>query len=242
MSDFAVELDEVSLDFPVQSSTQQAIRNIMKSGLSALRGKEFRALKDISLRVKKGEVIGIIGANGAGKSTLLKVIGGIYHPDEGILRTRGRLVLLATFGLGFSKDLTGRDNIHLSGSFLGMDDKEIESSMESIIEFAGLADSIDQPLRTYSSGMRSRLGFSIACHIEPDILLLDEVFTVGDHSFRMRSQERIRKMIKSECTVILASHSMTLVKELCDRVIVLENGEIVFDGNHAEAFQRYKEE
>ena len=241
MSKAAIEVENVSLDFPIQGSTQQAIRNIMKIGLKALKTSEFRALSNVSFKAKKGEVIGLIGANGAGKSTLLKVIGGIYHPDEGVMRTRGRLALLATFGIGFSKDLTGRENIRLSAGFLGIEAKQIEEIMEDIISFADLEEAIDKPLRTFSSGMRSRLGFSIACNINPEILLLDEVFTVGDHRFRTKSQKRIRELIDGDCTVILASHSLPLIKQLCDRVIVLEKGVIVHDGNAEEAFKIYKQ-
>jgi ABC-type polysaccharide/polyol phosphate transport system ATPase subunit len=240
MSDIVIESKGICLDYPIQTGSVNAIKNILKGGLKALKGKYFRALNDISIKVSKGEVVGIIGSNGAGKSTLLKVLGGVYHPDSGLLRTRGKIAFLATFGIGFSKDLTGRENIRLSAGFLGMLDSEIEEKMDEIIEFAELIDFIDSPLRTYSSGMRSRLGFSIACSIEPSILLLDEVFTVGDHKFRKKSQQKIKDLISSDCTVLMVSHSLDIVREMCDRVIVLEKGEIIHDGDHELAFNLYK--
>ena len=139
------------------------------------------------------------------------------------------------------KDLSGRENIRLSAGFLGLENKVIEERMEAIIEFADLAESIDKPLRTFSSGMRSRLGFSIACNVEPDILLLDEVFTVGDHRFRTKSKERIKELIEGDCTVIMVSHSLPMVEAMCDRAIVMDNGKVVFDGQPGEAIKKHKE-
>ncbi|RJU94567.1 MAG: ATP-binding cassette domain-containing protein, partial [Candidatus Poseidoniales archaeon] len=175
MSDkkYPIVLDDVVLDFPFHNAGKTTIQKQFLSLFKSQNKKWFRALSGIDLKIKKGSVVGIIGDNGAGKSTLLRVIGGIYEPDRGNISVYGNVILLASLGLGFSNDLPGRDNIYLTGGLIGMTEEEIFAKEDDIIEFSGLKAFIDAPIRTYSSGMRARLGFSIACHSEPDILLLD---------------------------------------------------------------------
>ena len=240
MSRYVVEAESISLDYPVHQGTLSSFKSVVNGGLKSLRMKNKRALSDVDLKVEKGQVVGIIGSNGAGKSTLLRTIGGIYNPDEGVLRTRGQIVLLATFGIGFAPDMSGRENIRLSAGFLGLSDLEIKNRVEEIIDFSELGDVIDSPLRTYSSGMRSRLGFSIACHVDPEILLLDEVFTVGDYRFRMKSTEKIKELIDGDCTVLMVSHSLDLISQMCDEAIVMEKGAIIFTGPPDDAIRFYQ--
>ena len=200
----------------------------------------FRALEKISLDVKKGEVVGLMGANGSGKSTLLRVIAGIYAPDEGSVRVRGRVTLLAGIGTGFQLDLTGRENIMLTGSIYGYSKMEISKMEEEIIEFSGIREFIDQPIRTYSAGMRARLGFAIVSNLEPDILLLDEVMSVGDTDFRQKSRNKIEQLIKGDATVVIVSHSKSIIKSMCDRVFAIEDGKIITDGSIETALEYYE--
>jgi ABC-type polysaccharide/polyol phosphate transport system ATPase subunit len=202
----------------------------------------YRAIDGINLEIKKGEVLGIIGPNGAGKSTLLRMMAGIYAPDEGSLRVKGRVSLLAGLGAGFQKNLTGRENISLSGSIYGIDPDELYQLVPSIVVFSGIGDFIDQPLRTYSSGMRARLAFSIASHLSPDILLIDEVLAVGDSSFREKSKRRIMEMVRGDATVVIVSHNAAILREICDRVICIANGKIdVISEDVNLVIERYRE-
>ena len=186
----AINIADVSLDYPLNSKGIGLLREIVTGRVKKKSTRLFRALEKISLDVKKGEVVGLMGANGSGKSTLLRVIAGIYAPDEGSVRVRGRVTLLAGIGTGFQLDLTGRENIMLTGSIYGYSKMEISKMEEEIIEFSGIREFIDQPIRTYSAGMRARLGFAIVSNLEPDILLLDEVMSVGDTDFRQKSRNK----------------------------------------------------
>lgn len=186
--------------------------------------------KGLNLTIKKGEVLGIIGKNGSGKSTLLKLISGITTPDKGNIEVFGRVVSLLELGTGFHPELTGRKNIFFYCRLLGMKPKEINVIYNDIINFADIGDYIDQPLKKYSSGMRSRLAFSCAIHVNPDILILDEVLSVGDLEFRVKSMNAMKKLILSDITIIFVSHSLDAVKSFCSRVIWVENGEVVLDG------------
>ena len=186
-------------------------------------------LKDINLQIMRGDVIGVLGHNGAGKSTLLRLLSGIYQPDVGSIRVDGKTSLLASLGTGFQRDLSGRDNIVLSGALHGIPIEKVRALVPSIILFSGLEDSIDKPLRTYSSGMRARLGFSIVAHLDPEILLFDEVFAVGDSSFRARSKQRITEMVNGDSTVIIVTHNEQLIRDMCTRVICIDGGELVLD-------------
>ncbi len=186
----------------------------------------FWALRDISLEVRPGEIVGIVGRNGSGKSTLLKTLAGILGPDEGRVEVRGKVGCLMSFGVGFKPNLSGRENIFINGSILGLGQREVASRLEQIIEFSELGDFIDAPVRTYSSGMKGRLGFSIAVNIEPDVLLLDEVLTVGDAAFREKAGSILDRFRESHRTVIIASHSMNLIQERCTRAVWIESGGI----------------
>ena len=183
-----------------------------------------------------------MGPNGSGKSTLLRVIAGIYAPDDGSVEVEGRITLLAGIGTGFNRDLTGRENIKLSGSIFGFDSKSISDMEEEIIDFSGIREFIDDPIRTYSAGMRARLGFAIISNLEPDILLLDEVMSVGDHEFRKKSRAKIDELVQGDATVVIVSHSKSILKNMCDKVYGLHNGGIVTDGDPESAFDFYESE
>ena len=226
---FPVIVKNAVLDFPFHNS---GVSTIKKQLVSLFRGEKknwFRALNGVDLKLKQGEVVGILGPNGAGKSSLLRMVGGIYKPDKGYVDTKGRITLLAGYGLGFSPGLTGRENIHFSGGLLGLTVEELNDLEQEIIEFSELGAFIDSPLWTYSSGMRARLGFSIACFSNPDILLLDEVMSVGDSSFKKKSKAKIKEMVKSEMTVLIISHDLNTLSDLCDRLIYMENGRVIVD-------------
>jgi len=239
--DSAIILENVTLDFPLNKSGPAFIKDII-TGRNKWRKKDsFRALNNVSLKINKGEVFGIIGPNGAGKSTILKVMAGIYAPDEGTISVNGRIVLLAGLGAGFQRNLTGRENMFLSSSIYGLSYNEIMELEESIISYSGVREFIDRPLRTYSSGMKARLAFSIASHLEPEILLIDEVLAVGDSAFREKSKRRIINMVKGDTTVVLVSHSEKTLKDLCDRIACFSNGNIVTISEDAdEVISKYR--
>jgi ABC-type polysaccharide/polyol phosphate transport system ATPase subunit len=181
--------------------------------------------------------VGIVGKNGSGKSTLLRVISGIYAPDRGAVQVRGRVQFL-DLGSGFREELTGAENVRLSGVILGLSPHDVAERYDAIVEFAGIGQFIDQPLRTYSSGMRARLGFAVASVIEPDLLLIDEVLAVGDEDFRKKSMARIEEMV-GKTTVVVVSHNMAELKRICTRLVWMEKGKIVLDGGVDEVIQRY---
>jgi ABC-2 type transport system ATP-binding protein len=238
---FRIVVENASLFFDRKLSAKNSLKRLFIAGEKSVSTiQPFYALKNLSFSVRDGEVMGVIGNNGAGKSTLLRMVAGIYSPNEGRISLRGESSLLA-LGTGFQPDLSGLDNIKINATLLGMSLKELESKIQPIVEFAELEDFIDLPLKNYSSGMRSRLGFSIAIHINRDILLVDETLSVGDAKFRTKSKRRIRELIKEDRTVLLVSHSMTQIKQLCHRVIWLENGQLVEIGKAKEVVDRYLE-
>ena len=201
----------------------------------------FWALRDVSVQARPGEVLGIIGPNGAGKSTLLKLLCGILKPDRGAIHARGRLSALIEVGAGFHPDLTGRENVYLNGSILGMTRAEIASKLDAIVDFSGLAEFIDTPIKRYSSGMVARLGFSVAAQLEPDVLLVDEVLSVGDFSFQIKCFRRMNEIRQRGTTVVFVSHNMQAVSTLCDRCVVLRRGEVYYEGTSEDATRRYLE-
>ena len=244
MNESAISIKGVALDYPRKKKGVGLLRELITGRFKKIPRKErwFRALNGVNLEVKKGEVVGIMGPNGSGKSTLLRVIAGIYAPDEGSVELEGRITLLAGIGTGFNQDLTGRENIMLSGSIHVFNQTEVKNLEDDIIEFSGIRDFIDDPIRTYSAGMRARLGFAIISNLEPDILLLDEVMSVGDHEFKKKSRARIEELIKGDATVVIVSHSKSIIQSLCNKVYAISGGEIVTDGDIDSAFEFYESE
>jgi ABC-type polysaccharide/polyol phosphate transport system ATPase subunit len=201
--------------------------------------RHFWALRHVNFRLEHGESLGVIGPNGAGKSTLLLALAGILEPSEGEIRTFGRVSTLLTLGARFEQELSGRDNIDLVAAFLGIDHREMAAITPSIIEFADIGPFIDAPVKTYSTGMKARLGFAIATAITPDILLLDEVLGTGDQTFRARSRARVRELIEKAKAIVLVTHDLTFVTEFCNRAILVERGQIIREGQPAEIVALY---
>jgi lipopolysaccharide transport system ATP-binding protein len=205
------------------------------------RREEVWALRDVSFDVAHGEVLGVIGPNGAGKSTLLSILARITEPTAGEVRIRGRVSSLLEVGTGFHPELSGRDNVFLNGAILGMARGETAAKFDEIVAFSGVGDYIDMPVKRYSSGMQVRLAFAVAAHLDPEVLLLDEVLAVGDVAFQQKCLQRIEEMTQSGRTVIFVSHSPAAVSQLCSRAIVINGGTIVFDGDVGVAIEEYLE-
>ena len=200
----------------------------------------FEAVKGVSFSVKKGEILGIVGKNGSGKSTMLKAIAGIFSPDEGTIDLHGRRVSLLSIGVGFNKKLTGRENVYLSGMLLGFSEEQIAEKEKEIIDFADIGKFIDRPVKTYSSGMYSKLAFAITAILETDIMLIDEVLSVGDQRFKEKSYNKMKELISDDTrTVVIVSHSLSTIEELCDEVLWLNDGEMIEQGDPAEVLPRY---
>lgn len=231
-----VSMENVTLHFPKLKSFFTLFRDLVKK-----KNTQFTALKNVDLEVYSGEVFGLIGKNGSGKSTILRVISGIYPPDEGTCKVAGKISLLAGIGTGFSAHQTGIENALLYGSILGHDEEEMTQKLPEILEFSELGDFIHEPIRTYSAGMKARLGLAVASAIQPDILLIDEVLGVGDPQFREKSKARILDLVAETGTVMLVSHSFGLMKEICDRVGVVHGGRLVMIGTPEEAISAYYE-
>jgi ABC-2 type transport system ATP-binding protein len=191
---------------------------------------DFWALRGVTFAVRHGESLGVIGPNGAGKSTLLQVLAGIITPSEGEVAVDGHISSLLTLGVGFDSDLSGTDNIRLAGAYMGMEHRLVEERLPEIVEYADLGPFIDAPIKTYSSGMKARLGFSIATSVEPDILLLDEVLSTGDAAFRAKSKERVGELVQQAKAIVLVTHDMNWVTEYCNRAMLIEKGAIVMEG------------
>ena len=221
-------------------------RDLKETTINFLRGKKrsFRdvwALRGIQLNIEEGETVAFIGQNGSGKSTLLKLLGGIYSPDEGKIVTLGRISTLLELGIGFHPDLTGEENIYLNGAMLGFDRKEMEQRFDEIVSFSEIGDFVYSPIRTYSSGMLMRLGFSIATCVDPDILLVDEILAVGDEAFQEKCFERMKSFKEARKTIVLVSHSMEMVQKFCERVILLHKGRVVCDDVPEKTIEAYHE-
>ena len=228
-------------------SLRDALPNMMRSFFSLqkknkdeLGPNEFWVTKGVSFKVKQGEVLGIIGPNGAGKSTILKLLSKIMRPTKGEFKIRGRLSALIEVTAGFHPDFTGRENIYFNGAILGMTKKEIDSKFDEIVDFSGISEFIDTPVKRYSSGMSARLGFSIAAHVNPDVLLVDEVLAVGDMIFQTKCTQKMRELLKSGVTIIFISHNIPLVQSLCDRLILLDHGAVIKEGLPEEVVPCYE--
>ncbi|MGN7964666.1 MULTISPECIES: ABC transporter ATP-binding protein [Microbacterium] len=206
-----------------------------------VRADTFTALRDLTFQVGEGESVAVLGFNGSGKSTSLKLVSGVLEPDEGTVLTRGRVAGLIEVGAGFHPDLTGRENVFLNAAILGMGRKETEARFDAIVEFSEIGDFIDQEVKHYSSGMFMRLAFSVAIHVDLDILLVDEVLSVGDAPFREKCRARIKELAETGVTMLVVSHDMKMVEELCERGIVINRGTKIFDGPIADAIKVLKE-
>jgi ABC-type polysaccharide/polyol phosphate transport system ATPase subunit len=236
---FDIRLDHVSKRYFIPSGSRD--RSLGWPDISFSGKKETWALRDVSFEVQEGESVGIIGNNGAGKSTLLKLLSRVTAPTSGEISIRGRLSALVEVGSGFHPELTGRENIFLNGSMLGMTRAEIARRVDGIVEFAGVPEYIDVPVKRYSSGMYVRLGFSIAAHLDPDILLLDEVLAVGDIVFQVKCLDLIGRLREIGRTIVLISHDLGAIRRLCDRAILLHHGQVVMEGSPTEVIDRYQQ-
>jgi lipopolysaccharide transport system ATP-binding protein len=233
----SIDFREVSLDFPIYDADTRSLKShLVKVATGGVVGLSdhgvvlVKALDSISFSLKDGDRIGLIGHNGAGKTTLLRVLSGAYFPTGGDVIMQGEIGSLINISLGISPEATGRENIHLRGSLLGMSSQTIKDNLDDIIEFAELGGFLDMPIRTYSSGMHLRLAFAIATVVRPEILIMDEWLSVGDEGFKARAEERLNNMIQSTNILVIASHSKQLIERVCNRVIWLEHGKIKMDG------------
>ncbi|MFF2633872.1 ABC transporter ATP-binding protein [Microbacterium sp. NPDC058021] len=236
-----IQAEAVSKRFTVRKDTSLKERIVTLGRAGRAHRQDYWALSDVSLDIYAGNTIGLIGHNGSGKSTLLKVIGGIIQPTSGEVRQRGRVAALLELGAGFHPDLTGRENVYLNASVLGLSREETEAQFDDIVEFSGVGDFIDTQVKFYSSGMYVRLAFAVAVHTDPDILLVDEVLAVGDEKFQQKCMDKIRSFQEEGRTIIIVSHALDQIQSLCDRVIVLNRGQVVLDGAPEAAVDRFRE-
>ncbi|MFM8504076.1 MAG: ABC transporter ATP-binding protein [Acidimicrobiaceae bacterium] len=238
MTTSAISVSSLSKNFRLYHERNRYIKAALLRGRRA-KYEEFWALKDVSFEVAHGATLGIIGSNGSGKTTMLKCLTGIYTPEKGSIKIDGKLAALLELGAGFHPELTGAENIFLNGSILGMSKRDVQTKFASIVEFAGLEKFIDTPVKNFSSGMVVRLGFSIASHVEPEILLIDEILSVGDQDFQRKSSEKIEEFRREGRTIVVVSHSLGLVQQLCKEVIWLDKGQIRQSGPAAEVIAAY---
>lgn len=238
MSEIAVQVDHVSKKFRLYHERNQSLKSALMRGRMSVH-EDFWALKDVDFEVPTGSTFGLIGSNGSGKSTLLKCLAKIYYPEKGTIGYAGRIAALLEVGSGFHPELSGRENIFLNGSILGMSKKEIERKFDEIVDFSGVEQFIDQPVKNYSSGMYVRLGFSVAINVDPDILVVDEVLAVGDAEFQEKCRQKFIDFKEAGKTVILVSHSMGQVQDMCDHAAWLSHGELVKVGTASETIKAY---
>jgi ABC-type polysaccharide/polyol phosphate transport system ATPase subunit len=242
MPPYAIDVDGLGVRYSLHLTRQRTVRTSFRDLLKRSDGpNHFWALRDVSFRVTHGESLAVIGPNGAGKSTLLQVLAGIIQPSEGSVEVIGDVSSLLTLGAGFDQDLSGRDNIRLAGAFLGIDHREMERRLPGIVEFADLGEFIDATIKTYSSGMRARLGFSIATAVDPDVLLIDEVLATGDAVFRAKSRQRIIELTRAAKAIVLVTHDMGWVTEFCNRAMLLDHGHVILEGDPAEVVKLHEE-
>jgi len=237
-----INVDGVSVQYRVPQERIGTFKEYMIRYIQRqIKHNTFLALDNISLNVNRGEVFGIIGENGAGKSTLLKLIAKVLRPTRGRIWVKGRVAPLLEVGAGFHPELTGRENVYLNGAMLGFTQKEMDKRFQQIVDFAELWDFIDAPLRTYSSGMWARLGFAVATDVDPDILIVDEILSVGDENFQRKSSERIAAFREKGATILLVSHNMSLIEEMCDRAVLFDHGKVVTIGTTKAVVNSYLE-
>jgi ABC-2 type transport system ATP-binding protein len=236
-----VEVHGLSKRFVIRKEKSLKER-IVNFGRSNLHKEDFWALRDIDLDIEAGTTVGLVGPNGSGKSTLLKAIGGILQPTSGTVQTRGRMAALLELGAGFHPDLTGRENVYLNASILGLSSAQTDKYFDAIVDFSGIEKFIDTQVKFYSSGMYVRLAFAVAVHVDPDILLVDEVLAVGDEPFQRKCMDRIREFQHDGRTIVLVTHSLDQVADVCDRAVVLESGRVIADGETRDALRTLREE
>lgn len=238
MSNDAIEVKNLSKDFKVYYDKPNTLKEkivFWKNNKSEVR----HVLKNINIDIKKGETVALIGTNGSGKSTLLKLMTKIIYPTKGKIITHGKLTSLLELGAGFHPDFTGRENIYFNASIFGLTAKEIDSRVDDIIKFSELGEFIDNPVRTYSSGMYMRLAFAVAINVDAEILLIDEILAVGDQHFQDKCFAKLEELKKSDKTIVIVSHSLSAVEKLCDRAIWIYNGEVKMDGNTKKVIKEY---
>ena len=241
MSKPAIIVDNVSMKFNLSKEKVDSLKDyIIKSIKKEIKYNEFWALQNVSFTVEKGDRVGILGLNGAGKSTLLKVIAGVFKPTEGTVTKHGKMVPLLELGAGFDPQYTGKENIYLYGAMLGYTKEFIDEKYDEIVKFSELKDFIDVPIKNYSSGMKSRLGFSIATVVSPKILILDEVLSVGDAKFRKKSEKKVLSMFDSGVTVLFVSHSLAQVQRICNKAMILEKGKLIAYGDIDTISEKYE--
>lgn len=244
--DIAIQISNLSKRYEIYAAPRDRLKQFVLPYLQRLTGqlqnkyfREFWAVKDVSFEIKKGETIGIIGRNGSGKSTLLQMICGTLSPTSGQVQTHGRIAALLELGSGFNPEFTGRENVYMNAAVLGLSTDEINASFDAIVAFADIGDFIDQPVKTYSSGMFVRLAFSVAVHVQPDILVVDEALSVGDIAFRNKCMEMIREMVARGVTILFVTHDLGTLQLFCSRVLWLKNGALVASGNPVRISQEY---
>jgi ABC-type polysaccharide/polyol phosphate transport system ATPase subunit len=242
LGDTIIKVENVGMEFNLSQEKVDNLKEyVIKLIKRELMFQPFWALKDVSFEVEKGDRLGLVGMNGAGKSTLLKLISGVMKPTEGSIEVKGRISPLLELGAGFDPDYTGRENIFLNGALLGYTKNFIESKFDEIVEFSELEEFLDVPIKNYSSGMRARLGFSIATSVKPEILILDEVLSVGDIKFQEKSREKMESLMDSEVTLLFVSHSVEQVKSFCNKAIWLQHGKLMAKGSVDEVCELYDE-
>ena len=241
MGKYAIEADHVSMRFNINKegvdNAKEYFIRLVKHDLHYV---EFWALKDVSFKVKKGDRMGVLGFNGAGKSTLLKTIAGVLKPTQGRVRTEGIIAPMLELGAGFDSNYSGRENVFLYAATMGFSRKFIQEKYDEIVEFSELGDFINAPIKSYSSGMRSRLGFAIATSVKPEVLILDEVLSVGDAAFRAKSEKRLESLMGEGVTVLYVSHSTGNVERICNKAIILTQGQLVANGDSADVCALYR--
>lgn len=233
----SIAFKNVTKEYKLYRNDKQRFRAIF---IKSIKPNIKRAVNDVSFTIKKGESVALFGRNGAGKSTLLKLITGVIYPNSGDIQVNGRVSALLELTAGFDPEFTGRENIYFRGQLMGMKNDEIAEIEDEVVEFAELEDYIDQPIRTYSSGMKARLGFAINAHVKPEILIVDEALSVGDKAFRIKCNRKIKEIVKNGVTFLFVTHSTKVAQNFCDRGIVMKNGTFMFDGTINDAAEYYE--
>lgn len=241
LNDEIIQVKHVTMRFNLMEERVDTLKEyIVRLVKGRIEFNNFTALHDVSFSVKRGEAVGLIGHNGAGKSTMLKIIAGVLKPTSGSVIVKGSIAPLIEVGAGFDGELTARENIYLNGAMLGHSKQFIDEHFQSIVDFSELQQFIDVPVKNFSSGMYARLGFAIATEVQPDILIVDEVLSVGDHDFQQKCKKRIKHMMDTGTTVILVSHDIEIIKEVCDRVVWFEHGQCKMIGNTCVLLKKYE--